>query len=158
MLVGQAAQRSAARKPRRTLTRMAKDVVYVRQLGQCAYCLRHLDDAFEVDHLNECCSDDRWANLVACCGSCHNTKSRAYRFRHKDDTKARQLSEMLDTAVTQRAELWREFLLADAAPVFPPWLTARLAPGTLALLAAISGPAMGGVPSVRSKYWGASSV
>ena len=42
--------------PHRTLSRMAKDVVYVRQLGQCAYCLRHLDDAFEVDHLNECCT------------------------------------------------------------------------------------------------------
>ena len=141
---------------KRTLSRMAKDVAYVRQLGQCAYCLRHLDDAFEVDHLNECCTDDRWANLVACCGSCHNTKSRAYRFRHKDEQKARQLTEMLTAAVQQRAELWREFLLADAAPVFPPWLLARLPSATMSLIAAISGPGLGDVPTVQSKYWGGS--
>ena len=141
---------------RRTLSRTSKDIVYLRQLGQCAYCLRHLDDAFEVDHLNECCTDDRWANLAACCGSCHNTKSRAYRFRHKDEQKARQLADMLEAAVTQRAELLREFLLAEDAPVFPPWLTARVPAATLSLVAAISGPGMGEIPPVQSKYWGVS--
>ena len=140
------------RQPRK-LSRTAKDIAFVRQLGQCAYCLTHLDEAFEVDHLNECCTDDRWANLVACCGSCHNTKSRAFRFRRKDERKAQQLAHMLELAVTQRAELWREFLLADTAPRFPPWFVARLPAPTLSLIAAISGEALGGIPAVRSSYW-----
>ncbi len=51
----------------------------MRQLAVCAYCGRGLCDAFEVDHVNECRSDDRECNLVAACALCHAIKSRHVR-------------------------------------------------------------------------------
>ena len=49
-----------------------------------------------------------------------------------DDEKAELLRGMLEQAVAQRAELWREFLLSDSTPQFPRWLTARVpVPGAL---------------------------
>ena len=113
---------------RRSLSRIKKDVVFLRQLGQCAYCLAPMDDAFEVDHMNECCEDDRWANLVASCGTCHNTKSRAYRLRAKDPAKAALLRRMLEEAAQHRAELLREYLLCADTPSDAP-LTPRLPRG-----------------------------
>lgn len=137
----------------RTLSRLSKDIAYMRQLGQCAYCLRFLDDAFEVDHLNECCTDDRWANLAACCGTCHNQKSRAYRLQRRDPEKAELLQRMLQLAVEQRAELWREFLLSDTTPQFPSWLTARVPPAALRVVESLAAPSLGDVPTVKSPFF-----
>jgi len=136
----------------RTLSRLSKDIAYMRQLGQCAYCLRFLDDAFEVDHLNECCTDDRWANLAACCGTCHNQKSRAYRLQAVPE-KAVLLQRMLEQAVAQRAELWREFLLSDTTPQFPRWLTARVPIAALRVLESLAAPSMGDVPLRTSHFF-----
>ena len=63
----------------RRLSRRAKDLVCMRQLAKCGYCSRDLCDAFEVDHINECRTDDRECNLVACCALCHAIKSRHVR-------------------------------------------------------------------------------
>jgi hypothetical protein len=60
-------------------SRRAKDLVCMRQLAKCGYCARDLCDAFDVDHINECRTDDRECNLVACCALCHAIKSRHVR-------------------------------------------------------------------------------
>ena len=160
---------------RRSLSRIKKDVVFLRQLGQCAYCLAPMDDAFEVDHMNECCEDDRWANLVASCGTCHNTKSRAYRLRARDPAKAALLRRMLEEAAQHRAELLREYLLcvdhpseSPLTPRLPAWLRARVPAAALHLMDALCGSSTGEAPEppararaepvpapppVRSKYF-----
>jgi hypothetical protein len=60
----------------RKLSRHSKDLTCMRQLAECGYCGSALCDAFQVDHLNEWCTDDREENLVATCGTCHARKTR----------------------------------------------------------------------------------
>lgn len=108
--------------PRRRLRRRAKDLVCMRQLAQCGYCRRELCDAFEVDHVNECCADDRESNLVACCALCHAIKTRHVRL-------GRAWSNMR-AAIDANAALvqgrWRHELSHDLYATLPAWLQARV--------------------------------
>lgn len=108
--------------PRRRLRRHAKDLVCMRQLAQCGYCQRDLCDAFEVDHVNECCADDRESNLVACCALCHAIKSRHVRL-------GRDWSNMqaaIDANAAPARDRWRHELSRDLYEALPAWLRARV--------------------------------
>jgi hypothetical protein len=103
----------------RRLTRRAKDLVCMRQLAECGYCGRGLCDAFEVDHLNECRTDDREVNLVATCALCHAIKSRHVRLGR--DWAA--LREALTTNLVRAQGRWRA---GSGHADLPDWLKARI--------------------------------
>ena len=103
----------------RRLSRRAKDLVGMRQLAKCGYCARDLCDAFEVDHLNECRTDDRECNLVATCALCHAIKSRHVRLKRDWTPMQAELEENLKTA----RDRWRYGATFDE---LPPWLQARV--------------------------------
>jgi hypothetical protein len=77
------------------------------QWWACAYCLDRVGEAFKVDHLNGDCTDNSYANLVACCGDCHNRKTQACRMQGTSEEEARLLSTMLAAAKRNKAE-WGE--------------------------------------------------
>ena len=103
----------------RRLSRRAKDLVCMRQLATCGYCARDLCDAFEVDHINECRTDDRECNLVAACALCHAIKSRHVRL-------GRDWTEMKVTLEQNRLlarDRWRD---GQDHGHLPEWLQARV--------------------------------
>ena len=130
-------------QPRRTLTRPIKDMIFVRQLGQCAYCLSQLLESFEVDHLSQCRDDNRYQNLVATCGTCHNEKSLCHQKRRYG-----KVQQMINTAVENRELILRSHILEGAPIVWPQWLSGRAAKTTLALMDGISNTGM--LPVVAS--------
>jgi len=104
--------------PRR-LSRRTKDLICMHQLASCGYCGRELCDAFEVDHINENCMDDREINLVAACALCHAIKSRHVRL-------GRDWSAMREAIEARRQTdqgRWRSGATYDDLPV---WLQARV--------------------------------
>ena len=103
----------------RRLSRRRKDIVCMQQLAACAYCMRPLCDAFEVDHINERRYDDRDHNLVATCALCHAVKTRHVRLR-RDWTAMR-------TALDQhRYQLRQRWVDGDGWDSLPLWLQQRL--------------------------------
>ena len=103
----------------RRLSRRAKDLVCMRQLAACGYCARDLCDAFEVDHINECRTDDSESNLVATCALCHAIKSRHVRL-------GRDWSVMQSAIEQNRSvarDRWNDGVEFDC---LPEWLQARL--------------------------------
>ena len=103
----------------RRLSRRAKDLVCMRQLATCGYCARDLCDAFEVDHMNECRTDDRECNLVATCALCHAIKSRHVRLRR--DWSSMQVA--LEHHRTVALDRWHGGAEFDS---LPEWLQARV--------------------------------
>ena len=118
---------------RRKLTRAMKDVVYVRQCGQCAFCLNALHESFQVDHLNSNATDDRFSNLVATCGTCHNEKSLHFSKQRHD-----QVESMIEEAVRNRDELMRNHILSGRSLHWPQWIRARVPKTTLCLMDALA--------------------
>lgn len=108
--------------PRRRLSRRAKDLTCMRQLAQCGYCQQKLCDAFEVDHINECCFDDRECNLVACCALCHAIKSRHARLGRDWSS----MREAIDANAAPVRDRWKTELPHDLFAAFPAWLKARV--------------------------------
>lgn len=108
--------------PRRRLSRRAKDLVCMRQLAQCGYCKRKLCDAFEVDHINECCADDRECNLVACCALCHAIKSRHARLGRDWSS----MREAIDANAAPARDRWQTEPSRDLYAALPAWLQARV--------------------------------
>ena len=108
--------------PRRRLSRRAKDLVCMRQLAACGYCGRDLCDAFEVDHVNECCADDRESNLVATCALCHAIKSRHVRLG-RDWSSMRQV---MDQSVAAARGRWRCGEAREMHRGLPEWLRRRV--------------------------------
>ena len=91
----------------------------MRQLAKCAYCANKLCDAYEVDHVNECRTDDREINLIAACALCHAIKSRHVRL-------GRDWSQMrlaIESCRRVSLESWRQGV--DYAD-FPEWLQQRI--------------------------------
>jgi len=108
--------------PLRRLSRRAKDLVCMRHMALCAYCGRDLCDAFEVDHINECCSDDREVNLVATCALCHAIKSRHVRL-------GRDWSRMraeIDANTEMAQGHWRNDEAHEIYGRLPAWLRSRV--------------------------------
>ena len=103
----------------RRLSRRAKDLVCMRQLATCGYCARDLCDAFEVDHINECRTDDRECNLVACCALCHAIKSRHVRLGRDWSAMASAIEQHQCTA----RDRWRDGI--DLA-CLPEWIQLRV--------------------------------
>lgn len=108
--------------PRRRLRRRAKDLVCMRQLAQCGYCQRALCDAFEVDHVNECCADDRESNLVACCALCHAIKSRHVRLNRDWSS----MQEAIAANALLALDRWKTEPPHGLYAALPPWLQARV--------------------------------
>lgn len=103
----------------RRLSRRAKDLVCMRQLAECGYCGRVLCDAFEVDHLNECRSDDREVNLVAACALCHAIKSRHVRL-------GREWTHMRESLTANLARVQDRWRTGSEYADLPDWLRARV--------------------------------
>ena len=103
----------------RRLSRRAKDLVCMRQLAECGYCGRDLCDAFEVDHLNECRTDDREVNLVATCALCHAIKSRHVRM-------GREWASMRETLTGNLARARDRWRNGSEYAHLPDWLKARV--------------------------------
>ena len=91
----------------------------MRQLAECGYCGRALCDAFEVDHVNERCFDDREENLAATCALCHAIKSRHVRLQRDWSDMRRSLADNIEKA----RDRWRAGSGWDDLPL---WLQARL--------------------------------
>ena len=91
----------------------------MRQLATCAYCNRGLCDAYEVDHVNECRTDDREANLVATCALCHAVKSRHVRLGR--DWSHMQLA--IQDCKRVSLERWRQGVRYED---FPEWMKRRI--------------------------------
>lgn len=122
----------------RRLSRRNKDLVCMRQLAQCAYCSRKLCDAFQVDHLNECRSDDREENLVATCALCHAIKSRHVRLGRNWATMKAAVREHRVWALGR----WRSGVVWSDLPL---WLQARLCYDDAYLYQASLRPQTGGL-------------
>ena len=103
----------------RRLSRHRKNLVCMWQIATCGYCGMALCDAFEVDHFNECRTDDRDCNLVATCALCHAIKSRHVRLNRDWESMKNALLDNRATALQR----WRDGCQWKALPA---WLQARL--------------------------------
>ena len=94
----------------------------MRQFGRCGYCGVTLTDSAQTDHMDENCANDKWENLIACCGTCHCDKTQHYRKgRHA------QLETMLARGRKNKAtwdEEWAEE--DDHYAKLPEWLRDRI--------------------------------
>ena len=107
----------------RRLSRRAKDRTCAHQFAECGYCGCTLCDAFQVDHLDEDCSNDHEDNIVATCGTCHSIKTMHYRKRRTDE-----LDCMLG-AVCDRRCTWETIWADDTIDHWdriPAWLRSRV--------------------------------
>ena len=105
----------------RRLSRKAKDLACMRQLGLCAYCSCALSDAMQTDHMDEDRTNDAWDNLACACGTCHADKTQHYRKGRLDE-----LNAMLSRATENKhrwAVQWAEGSLHDR---LPEWLQYRI--------------------------------
>ena len=107
----------------RRLSRRAKDRICAHQFAECGYCGARLCDAFQVDHMDEDCTNDAEENTVATCGTCHSIKTMHYRKQRTD-----QLQGMLKS-VHERREVWRAQWADEASDPWermPDWLKSRV--------------------------------
>ena len=101
----------------------------MRQFGLCAYCEQPLSDALQVDHMDENCTNDEWANLACACGTCHANKTQHYRKKRNQ-----LLDEMLANATRNKNKWdteWAED--ADHGARLPGWLLCRVSPMAIRL-------------------------